>query len=81
MASFTDYPIVSTGIVNGNTGSAGGDYIVTVGTGISAATLTGELGNDIYVFTGPEARGIYIPAGPYTIDVTGTGTVRVERAY
>lgn len=81
MASFTDHPIVGTGNADGNTGSAGGDYIVTCGTGISAATVTGNLGNVIYVFTGPEARGIYLPAGPYTIAVTGTGTVRVEKAY
>ena len=81
MAAFTDYSITGSGNIDGNTGSAGGDYVVTCGSGITSATLTGELGNIIYEFTGVEARGVYLPAGAYTIAVSGTGTVRIEKAY
>lgn len=77
--SFTDYPVTGTDSVDGNTGTGGGEYVVSCGTGITAATLTSALGVVEYVFTPPESRGIFIPAGVFDIATEGTGTVRIER--
>jgi len=76
--SFTDHTVTGSTIINGNTGSGGSEYVVSCGVGVTGAELISSLGIVEYTFTAPESRGIFIPAGSFTINAEGSGTVRIE---